>query len=90
MRSSLDAGVGQNFVVTDGRTTYVGSVIDLPGRDGGLLVFSDNLPPADADLWVVEKALSGLARRPAARLPHGITCLVSDTAIETPFGPRAV
>ena len=90
MRSSLDAAVGQNFVVTDGRTSYAGSVIDLPGRDDGLLVFSDNLPPADADLWVVERALSSLAPRPAARLPRGLTCFVAGTAIETPFGPRAV
>lgn len=85
------------FDVTDGRQAYRVTLIDLGPRLQPLLMFVDQIPPADRDLWIVRCRLDrtrspGLMR--AQRAPDapgaGVICFAPGTRIRTPQGPRLV
>ncbi len=78
------------FVVTDGAQSYTVTVIEV-GRDAApLLMFLDELPPRDADLWVVDHALDAMIMKKTGPASVGVICFTPDTRIETPDGPRNV
>lgn len=81
----------QGFILTDGRRTYVATVIDARDRLGRLVMFPGGMPPEGADLWVVRKAITRRAA-PAAETPldGGVICFATGTRIATPLGPRAI
>ena len=85
-----DPLVDSGFVVTDGAQSYTVTMIEV-GRDAPpLLMFLDEIPPRNTEMWVVHHSLDGL--RSAARQPMegGVICFTPGTRIETPDGPRLV
>lgn len=79
---------GRAFTVTDGRESWVVSLIDLPSGQPPLLVFAGAFPPAGRPLRVI---WSGLARDEAfAGRPGGVVCFTPGTLIDTPKGALPV
>lgn len=78
-----------SFVVTNGVKSYTVTVIDLGAGRLPLLMFVDEIPPRNMDLWVVHQTLGALdeTNRPAA---PGVICFTPGTRIATPEGPRLV
>lgn len=79
-----------SFVVTDGAQSYTITVIDVEGGKPPLLMFLDELPPKDADLWVVHHTIDSLAYPTASPSAGGVICFTPGTLIDTPFGRRRV
>jgi hypothetical protein len=76
------------FVVTDGLRSFTVTVIEVEGGAPPLLMFLDEIPPQDAEMWVVHHGLDGLqGTSPAA---GGVICFTPGTRIETPEGPRLI
>ncbi|SLN45008.1 hypothetical protein PSA7680_02285 [Pseudoruegeria aquimaris] len=81
----MDAG----FVITDGRRSYTASIIDTgPGRNA-LIMFLDELPPRDQELWVVHRSYDPRQGR-GSDAPQGVICFTAGTEILTERGPRLV
>jgi hypothetical protein len=79
----------QSFIVTNGRSSHVLTVIPVPGQSARLLMAVGELPPADTDLWVVRSDVAlPMAGGPAPE--GGMICFTPGTLIDTPFGPRPV
>jgi hypothetical protein len=80
----------QGFTVTDGRATWIVSLIPTgPGRLP-LCLFAGEIPPRHTDLWIVSHSVD-LARRDEDRdAPGGIICFTPGTLILTAEGPRPV
>ncbi|MFB9148781.1 Hint domain-containing protein [Roseovarius ramblicola] len=76
------------FVVTDGLQSYTVTVIEVEGGAPPLLMFLDDMPPQDTEMWVVHHALDGLQGTSPAS--GGVICFTPGTRIETPDGPRLV
>ena len=77
------------FVVTDGLRSYTVTVIEVGDGAPPLLMFLDEIPPQDTEMWVVHHALDRVqgATSPAS---GGVICFTPGTRIETPEGPRLV
>lgn len=75
-----------SFVVTNGSQSYVVTLIDVaPGADP-LLMFVDDMPPRNTDLWVVHQNLSSAAPEPSQSGETGVICFTPGTLISTPGG----
>lgn len=84
-----DPAPEQSFTVTDGLRAWVVTLVELPDSAARLLMFSGHVPPAGAELWIVD---CGLDLRPAlsrAEAP-GVICFTPGTLIDTPEGKRPV
>ncbi|KFE34477.1 Hint domain-containing protein [Thioclava atlantica] len=79
----------QSFTVTDGYHAYVVTLLELPESGTRILMFASRMPPADTDLWVVERALD-LRPKSARKGPAGVICFTPGTLIETEHGRRPV
>lgn len=80
----------QAVIVTDGARTYTVTLIEL-GRDAPpLLMFLDQLPPRDTDLWVVHHTLDCQHLNPLGPASGGVICFTPGTRILTPRGPMPV
>ncbi|MEM7074864.1 MAG: Hint domain-containing protein [Pseudomonadota bacterium] len=78
------------FVVTNGIRSFTLTVIEVGPGASPLLLFLDDVPPSDSELWVVHHAMpSGQTdiHRPD---PGGVICFTPGTRIATPDGARAV
>ena len=78
------------FVVTNGVQSYTVTMIEVGNDAPPLLMFVDELPPIDTEMWIVH--LSVAEMRQTARGPDagGVICFTPGTRIETPQGPRLV
>lgn len=73
------------FVVSDGQQSYTVTVI--PVENGtSLLMFVDQIPPKNAELWVIHHALDKAAADPQDPLAVRVICFTPGTLIETPGG----
>jgi len=79
-----------SFVVTNGAQSYTVTVIEVRPGSHPLLMFIDELPPRNTDLWVVHHSLGTLARPPEDETQGGVICFTPGTRIATPDGPRLV
>ncbi|NCM98085.1 MAG: hemolysin-type calcium-binding protein, partial [Rhodobacterales bacterium] len=43
----------QGFILTDGHVSYAATLIEVPDTGARLVMFLDQLPPREVDLWVV-------------------------------------
>ena len=90
-QESLDAGLGNNsFVVTDGAQSYTVTIIDI-GRDTQpMLMFLNELPPRNTDLWVVHHTVGAQHAEHSSPDAGGVICFTQGTSISTPQGGRPV
>jgi hypothetical protein len=77
-----------SFVLTDGRTVHVATVIPVPGGAGPLVMFAGDLPLPDRDLWIVRGAAPPAPPGPAER--PGIICFTPGTHLRTATGSAAI
>lgn len=77
------------FVVTNGAQSYTVTVIEV---DGGkpLLMFLDEMPPKNTELWVVHHNMDAIDTNPMGPATGGVICFTPGTMISTPYGPRRV
>ncbi|MDF1727808.1 MAG: Hint domain-containing protein [Sulfitobacter sp.] len=76
-----------SFIVTDGGRSYNVTVIEIGGGKQPLLMFYNDLPPRDSDLWVVHHSLDAAAGRPDPAT-GGVICFTPGTLIRTADGSR--
>jgi hypothetical protein len=79
-----------SFVVTDGAKSYSVTVIELGGNRQPLLMFVNEVPPRNCDLWIVRHTLGGAVRPGAARHQGGVICFTPGTRIRTQNGSRLI
>lgn len=80
----------QGFILTDGHCSYRAILIAVPDTGARLVMFVNDLPPSDADLWVVRTMIDRSPPGPATRAAGGVICFTPDTGIATPDGPRLI
>lgn len=78
------------FVVTDGAQSYTITVIEVGGGTPPLLMFHDEIPPANREMWVVHHSLDNVHAPSTGPATGGVICFTPGTRIETPDGPRLV
>ncbi len=78
------------FDVTDGYYRYTAAVIDPGHNRGALLIFTDRVPPADTDLWVVRTQMEAAEINRMTDFPTGVICFTPGTRIRTEHGDVAV
>jgi hypothetical protein len=78
------------FVVTDGAQSYTITAVEVPGNKGPLLMFLDEMPPRDVDLWVVHHTIDTRANQTVSPAAGGVICFTPGTLIDTPDGRRLV
>ncbi|MBD3664037.1 Hint domain-containing protein [Sulfitobacter aestuariivivens] len=78
------------FVVTDGAQSYTVTLIDVPGRANPLLMFLNEIPPANRELWVVYHTLDTGPGDSTSESSGGVICFTPGTHIRTPVGPRMI
>ncbi|MEL6565968.1 MAG: Hint domain-containing protein [Pseudomonadota bacterium] len=86
-----DASVlDSSFVVTDGAKSYTVTLIEVGRGAQPLLMFLDDIPPRDHELWVVHHTLNTHPGDQTGDNAGGVICFTPGTRIETPDGPRLV
>lgn len=83
-----DSQPQHGFVVTDGHETWAVTIIEVASSSSRLLMFSDGMPPADTDLWVIRRSVEAPQRAPAEAT--GVICFTPGTFMTTPDGPRLI
>ncbi|MEE4188965.1 MAG: Hint domain-containing protein [Roseobacter sp.] len=79
-----------SFVITDGAQSYTVTVINIGHGAQPLLMFLDELPPRDRDLWVVHHTLGAKPASNDGPDAGGVICFTKGTSIATPQGGKAV
>ena len=79
-----------SFVVTDGGRSYTVTLIEVGGGKQPLLMFLDEIPPRDCDLWIVHHTLGVTAGAGSTPGSGGVICFTPGTAIRTPDGVRLI
>ncbi len=79
----------QSFVVTDGRRSYIATLIPVQGTGVQLVMFLGDVPPAMCDLWVVRVSMDRMTEA-AGSSPGGVICFTPGTRIVTPDGTRRI
>ncbi|WP_415921512.1 Hint domain-containing protein [Tateyamaria sp. SN6-1] len=86
-----DNGVlDSSFVVTDGAKSYTVTLIEVGRGSQPLLMFLDDIPPRDHELWVVHHTLNTHPADQTGDNAGGVICFTPGTWIDTPEGPRLV
>ncbi|MFC3616198.1 Hint domain-containing protein [Lutimaribacter marinistellae] len=86
-----DPLMDQSFVVTNGAKSFTVTVIESGTQAPPLLMFLDEMPPRDTDLWVVHHTLGGGNTVTRPHQPDtGVICFTPGTRITTPTGPVPV
>ena len=75
----------QCFAVTDGRASFVITVLTMPDTGALLAMVVGSLPPVDRDLWVVAMAIDHSRTVPQDK--GGVICFTPGTWLATPDGP---
>lgn len=78
------------FVVTNGVQSYTVTVIEVGNSAPPLLMFLDEIPPRDTEMWIVHHSLAGQRTTTTGIETGGVICFTPGTRIETPDGPRLV
>lgn len=79
-----------SFVVTDGAKSYTVTMIDVGRNSRPLLMFMDDTPPRDTDLWIVHHTLNTTPDDPVGPSAGGVICFTPGTLIETPEGAKPI
>jgi Hint domain len=79
-----------SFVVTDGRVSYLATLIPVPETTVHLIMFLGDVPPANSDLWVVRVSVGHVAPDVGRTSPGGVICFTPGTRIMTPDGTKRI
>ncbi|MHA6325285.1 Hint domain-containing protein [Roseivivax sp. CAU 1753] len=80
----------QSFVVTDGVKSFTITVVEVGPDSPPLLMFVDDIPPRNTDLWIVHHTLDLTAADPQSHLGSGVICFTKGTRIRVADGTVAV
>ena len=80
----------RGFTLTDGRMTFVATLIDVAPEKPPLLMFLNDYPPVESDLWVVSTTLNEGRLTRHTDMPEGVICFGSGTLIETDHGAKRI
>ncbi len=75
-----------SFVVTDGAKSYTVTLIDVGGGSQPLLMFLDEIPPRNVDLWIVHHTLGSAPGDTTSVSSGGVICFTPGTQIRTGDG----
>ena len=78
------------FVLTDGGQTYTVTLIESGSRTPPLLMFLNDLPPRNCDLWIVHTSLSNAVSQTVAENDGAVICFTPGTRILTPSGVQNI
>ncbi|WP_299375263.1 Hint domain-containing protein [uncultured Tateyamaria sp.] len=79
-----------SFVVTDGAKSYTVTLIEVGRGAPPLLMFLDEIPPRNSDLWVVHHTLNVATGDAIGPNAGGVICFTPGTMIDTPDGARRI
>lgn len=79
-----------SVVLTDGRTTFVATLIRTPGPNRDLLMFNGAMPADDSYFWIVRTTIPARRRPRLAHESAGVICFTPGTRIATPRGLRPI
>lgn len=80
----------RGFLLTNGPQSFFATMIELGRGLPPLLMFLDQLPPRNAELWVVRTMLGRRRPEPDHAGQGGFICFTPGTLIRTPMGLRPV
>ncbi len=87
----LDSPLMDNsFVITDGGKSYTVTLIEVGGGSQPLLMFLDEIPPRDCDLWIVHHTLGSTPHDAHSAGSGGVICFTPGTRIRTPNGSSLI
>ena len=75
-----------SFVVTDGGASYTVTLIEVGGGSQPLLMFLDEIPPRNTDLWIVHHTLGSVPGEGTSAGSGGVICFTPGTHIRTADG----
>ncbi|MEQ6250082.1 Hint domain-containing protein [Sulfitobacter sp. HNIBRBA3233] len=75
-----------SFVVTDGSKSYSVTLIEVGRGAQPLLMFLDEMPPRNCDLWIVHHTLGTVPPSPDMSQRGGVICFTPGTMIRTEYG----
>ena len=78
----------RGFVVSDGRRSWILTVISAGRAGSPLVMFAGDLPPRETELWVVKGLSDAAVLQPETT--GGVVCFTPGTMILTETGPRPV
>lgn len=79
-----------NFVVTDGSQSYTVTIIEVGTDAPPLLMFVNEMPPQNIDLWVVHQSYEGRKQDPKGPDASGVICFTPGTRITTAEGTQFI
>ena len=79
-----------SFVVTDGGKSYSVTLIEVGGGTQPLLMFLNEMPPRNCDLWIVHHTLGTVAAETSSGQQAGVICFTPGTRIQTGDGVRLI
>lgn len=79
-----------SFVVTDGAKSYTVTLIEVGRGSQPLLMFLDDMPPRNSDLWIVHHTLGSVGRDAGDEGSAGVICFTPGTLVRTPTGVIAI
>lgn len=79
-----------SFVVTDGGKSYTITLIEVGRGKQPLLMFLNEIPPRNCDLWIVHHTLGTAPPDPQVHTEGGVICFTPGTRINTPQGLVAI
>ncbi|WP_299028288.1 Hint domain-containing protein [uncultured Sulfitobacter sp.] len=79
-----------SFVVTDGGKSYSVTLIEVGGGSQPLLMFLDEMPPRNCDLWIVHHTLGTVGTADPDQQQSGVICFTPGTRIRTEDGTRLI
>lgn len=85
-----DPGTDTGFVVTNGMQSFTVTVIETGRGAPPLLMFLDDIPPRDVEMWVVHHSVAASRHSPTGPETGGVICFTPGTRIDTPEGPCRV
>ncbi|MFT6673857.1 MAG: hypothetical protein ACJAVM_000028 [Sulfitobacter sp.] len=75
-----------SFAITDGGKSYTVTLIELGGGRQPLLMFLDEIPPRNCDMWIVHHTLGATPTGSVESGDGGVICFTLGTMIRTPTG----
>lgn len=79
-----------SFVVTDGGKSYSVTLIEVGGGSQPLLMFLNEMPPRNCDLWIVHHTLGTSRSNDVGPQQSGVICFTPGTRIQTDDGTRMI